>query len=109
MQAWRGQAPDASLIARLDDIRALTRLYYAGVLLSASAAALGRLAESDLSAPTPEEFRRAIGAGEIKPGAPETKHMLGKMYLAAFLTGDTPLTDAAGIEPPAVSLPAADA
>jgi aminoglycoside phosphotransferase (APT) family kinase protein len=90
LQAWLGRAPDAALFVRLNETRALTRLYYAGVLLSASAAALGRLAESDLAAPTLAEFRRAFGGGEIKPGAAETKHMLGKMYLASFLTGEGP-------------------
>jgi hypothetical protein len=34
--------------------------------------------------------RRAIDDGLIKPGAPETKHILGKMYLASFLTGEIP-------------------
>jgi aminoglycoside phosphotransferase (APT) family kinase protein len=90
LRAWLGRPPDASLFARLDDIRALTRLYYASVLLSASAAALGRLADRDLAVPTVQEFRRAIRDGEIEPGAAGTKHILGKMYLASFLTGEAP-------------------
>lgn len=90
LQAWLGREPDASLSARLAPIRALTRLYYAGVLLSASAAASGPLADCDLSAPTVQAFRRAIRDGHIKPGAPQTKHILGKMYLASFLTGAAP-------------------
>ena len=87
LRAWLGRAPDAALDARLALIRALTRLYYAGVLFSASAAASGALADNDLSAPTLPEFRRAIRDGRLRPGMPETKHTLGKMYLAAFFTG----------------------
>ena len=52
LKAWLGRAPDDALYGRLALIRALTRLYYAGVLLSASAAASGALADNDLSAPT---------------------------------------------------------
>jgi hypothetical protein len=44
----------------------------------------------DLSIPTVQEYRRAFREGRIKPGAPETKHILGKMYLASFLTGAVP-------------------
>ncbi len=39
LQAWFGRAPDDAFRARLALTRALTRLYYAGVLLSASATA----------------------------------------------------------------------
>jgi hypothetical protein len=39
LQAWLGRTPDQPLGARLELVRAFTRLYYAGVLLSASAAA----------------------------------------------------------------------
>jgi aminoglycoside phosphotransferase (APT) family kinase protein len=90
LKAWLGKAPDDALYARLAPIRALTRLYYAGVLLSASAAASGALADKDLSAPTPQEFRHAISQGLLKPGTPEVKHILGKMYLASFFAGIAP-------------------
>jgi len=90
LRAWLGRAPDEALYARLALIRALTRLYYAGVLLSASLAASGALADNDLSAPTLPELRRAIRDGQLKPGMSETKHILGKMYLTAFLTGVAP-------------------
>ena len=75
---------------RLAKVRALTRLYYAGVLLSASAAVSGPLADRDLSTPTVEAFRRAVHDGQIDPGSPKAKHILGKMYLASFMTGDVP-------------------
>ena len=88
LRAWLGRAPEDTLHARLAPIRALTRLYYAGVLLSASAAASsGAMADGDLSVPTLPEFRRAIREGRLEPGAPETKHILGKMFLASFFTG----------------------
>jgi len=90
LKAWLGRAADDALYARLAPMRALTRLYYAGVLLSASAAASGALADNDLSAPALPEFRRAIRDGQLKPGTPEVKHILGKMYLASFFTGVTP-------------------
>lgn len=32
-------------------------------------------------------FREAIQSGRLKAGAPETKHVLGKMFLASFLSG----------------------
>ena len=90
LEVWLSRAPDDALLARLDLIRSLTRLYYAGVLLSASAAASGALADRHVSAPAFFEFRRTIREGRLKPGAPETKHILGKMYLVSFLTGVRP-------------------
>ncbi len=96
LQAWLGRAPDEALFARLGLVRALTRLYYAGVLLSASAAASWVTGDMDLSAPSAAEFQQAIRAGRLKPGTPETRHILGKMFLASFLTGAaTPGFDAA--------------
>jgi aminoglycoside phosphotransferase (APT) family kinase protein len=90
LQAWLGRAPDEALRERLDLIRALTRLYYAGVLFSASAVASWVKDDIDLSAATVAEFRQAIGSGRLKPGMPETKHILGKMFLASFFSGVTP-------------------
>jgi hypothetical protein len=46
--------------------------------------------DNDLSAPTVSEFELAARDGRVKPGAPETKHTLGKMFLASFLSGVTP-------------------
>jgi hypothetical protein len=90
LTGWLGHAPDDAIYDRLAPVRALTRLYYAGVLLSASFAASGALADRDLSAPTLPEFRRAIRDWRLEPGTPQTKHILGKMYLASFLTGAAP-------------------
>ena len=91
LRAWLGHdKPNVSFANRLAKVRALTRLYYAGVFLSASAAVSGPLGDRDLSAPTVEAFRRAISDGTIIPGSPEAKHILGKMYLASFMTGEVP-------------------
>ena len=96
LEAWLGHAPDEALRARLAVTRALTRLYYAGVVLSASAAAAWITGDSDLAAPTPAELHQAVRAGRLKPGAPQTKHVLGKMLLASFMSGvATPGFDAA--------------
>jgi hypothetical protein len=90
LRAWLGRAPDEAVRARLELIHALTRLYYAGVLLSASAAASWLTDDTDFSVPTLQQFRLAIHEGRLKPGAPTTKHVLGKMFLASFLLGVAP-------------------
>ena len=97
LQAWLGRAPDEMLRDRLNPVRALTRLYYAGVLLSASAAASWTSADTDLTAPSVAEFRQAIRHRRLRPGTPETKHVLGKMYLASFLSGSIPPGFAAAV------------
>jgi hypothetical protein len=74
----------------------LTRLYYAGVLFSASALANRPEPDTDISALTHEEFTRAIRSGQLKPDTAETSHALGKMYLASFLSGARP----PGLPPP---------
>jgi aminoglycoside phosphotransferase (APT) family kinase protein len=96
LRAWLGRRPDEDLRVRLEAVRALTRLYYAGVVLSASAAASWISDDTDLSAPTIAEFQQAIRVGRLKPGTPETKHIMGRMFLTSFLIGgETPWLDAA--------------
>jgi len=90
LRAWLGPKSRVSFSDRLIKVRALTRLYYAGVFLSASADASGPLADCDLSAPTLAMFQRSSRNGEITPGSPVAKHILGKMYLASFMSGDNP-------------------
>jgi hypothetical protein len=90
MLAWLGAAPDHPLRERLALARSLTRLFYAGVLFSASAAAGQATSDIDLRAPSAVEFERAVRAGRLKPETAETSHVLGKMFLASFLTGDKP-------------------
>jgi aminoglycoside phosphotransferase (APT) family kinase protein len=90
LEAWFSSAPDETLRARLATVRALTHLFYAGVMLSASAAASWVTDNTDLSALTPQQFRLAIDEGRLKRGAPETQHILGKMFLASFLSDVAP-------------------
>jgi hypothetical protein len=89
LRTWLGRAPDDALRSRLDVIRALTRLYYAGVFLSASAASRAG-PDTDLSVPTFSEFQDAIREKRLKAGTPDTKHILGKMFLASFFSGIEP-------------------
>ncbi len=90
LEAWSGGAPDDTVSARLAQVRALTRLYYAGVFLSASASANGPLADGNVSTPSVAAFQSAVRDGRLQPGAAATRHILGKMYLAAFFTGAAP-------------------
>jgi aminoglycoside phosphotransferase (APT) family kinase protein len=90
LAASLGRAPDRRLRERLALVRSLTRLFYAGVLFSASACAPRTRPDTDLAAPTATEFERAIRDGRLKPETPETSHVLGKMYLASFLSAAPP-------------------
>jgi hypothetical protein len=87
VQAWQGRALDEAQCHRLSYIRALTRLYYAGVLLSASTTMPRDAPDDDLSVPVLADFAAALRDGTIKPRTPESIHTAGKMYLAAFLGG----------------------
>jgi predicted Ser/Thr protein kinase len=88
--AWLGDEPDRSLRDRLEQVRALTRLYYAGVLFSASALAPRDKPDDNLSAPSSAQFERAIRERRLVAGTAETSHILGKMFLASFLSGSVP-------------------
>lgn len=88
--AWLGHEPDHLLRDRLALVRALTRLFYAGVLFSGSALSPRVRPDPDLSAPTSDEFERAIRDGRLLAETPETTHVLGKMFLSSFLSGAVP-------------------
>jgi aminoglycoside phosphotransferase (APT) family kinase protein len=87
VEAWFGGEPGRVLRARLVLMRQLTRLYYAGLLLSIAASRPREMCETDLRAPTPDEFRAAVARGEHSATSPATLLVLGKMSLAAFLAG----------------------
>jgi hypothetical protein len=87
LEAWMGHAPNPALRARFMLMRVLTRLYYAGLMLSISSAEPRSAPDTDLTAPTPEEFHAEVAAGRVKAGAPETMYTLGKMLLSGFLAG----------------------
>lgn len=77
LRAWLGSSPDEAIRTPLTTARALTRLYFAGFFLSASAAAGWRTTpDADLSIPTSD--------GD---SLPERMHRKGKMYLDGFLSG----------------------
>lgn len=73
LRAWLGRAPDEAMSVRLEQARALSRLYYAGVLLSASATKPRATPEDDLAVPD---------------GARLTTQARGKLYLRGFLAGE---------------------
>jgi hypothetical protein len=88
--AWLGHEPDHLLRNRLALVRALTRLFYTGVLFSASALSPRARPDPSLAAPTSEEFEQAIRDGRLLAGTPETTHVLGKMFLTSFFSGAVP-------------------
>lgn len=90
LSACLGRTPAADDGARLAIVRALTRLYFAGVFLSASAVTWKAGPDDDLAVPTLAQFQQAARDGTLTPGAPRTKHVLGKMYLASFMSGTAP-------------------
>jgi Ser/Thr protein kinase RdoA (MazF antagonist) len=96
LKAWLDGERDEKVSAGLAAAQALTRLYYAGVLFSASAASNRLESDKDIAALTVDEFTRAIRSGWLKPDTFETSHALGKMYLASFLSGVRP----PGLPPP---------
>ena len=87
LSAWLGASPDRAIRARLQLMRQLTRLYYAGLILSMFAGAPRSAPDADLTAPSPDSFRAAIAEGRIAAGSPEMMYTLGKMSLARFLAG----------------------
>ncbi len=87
LQVWHGGPPDDALRARLSLARAFTRLYYAGVFFSASATIPRADPDASLTAPALADFEQALRAGRLKPRNACTWHVIGKMFLASFLTG----------------------
>jgi len=83
LTAFLARESDAETRARLDLVRPMTRLYYASFLLAASGAA----PEPDVGPPRPEAFLAAVRDGTLRPGAPDTFRVLGKIFLNGFLTG----------------------
>jgi aminoglycoside phosphotransferase (APT) family kinase protein len=87
--AWLARTPDEAFYSRLSTVRALTRLYYAGVFLSSSAASQsGDSPDANLSVPTLETFNQRVRNEAFRLSRRQMMHTLGKMYLASFLSGD---------------------
>jgi aminoglycoside phosphotransferase (APT) family kinase protein len=82
-RAWLGRAPLADEVERLEAVRRLTRLYYAGLLIGFGGPPDLRIA--DLSAPSRAEAEAQVARGELTEVTPESLVIAGKMCLAAFL------------------------
>ena len=83
LRTWLRARLSPEQVTRFQAIKALTRLYYAGLLIGLSGASATLI--TDLVAPTPHEFQASIMRGELSPASAETRVVLGKMCLAAFL------------------------
>jgi hypothetical protein len=82
---WRGAPPDDALRARVAVMRQLTRLYYAGLMLSAHPREVGLPPETSLDAPDVATFQQQVMSGRLRIGSPEMIFTLAKMNLAGFL------------------------
>ncbi|HEX7069683.1 MAG TPA: phosphotransferase [Rhodothermales bacterium] len=87
LASWRGRAPDEFLRSRLQVMRVLTRLYYAGLVLSPFALNSPASADQDVTPLTPEQLTASVAKGELRVGTPEFMYVFGKMLLGGFLTG----------------------
>ncbi|HEY3800636.1 MAG TPA: phosphotransferase [Caulobacteraceae bacterium] len=81
--AWRPAA--AGQAARLMLMRQFVRLYYACLIFVRFAFAPPATPDTDLAAPSVDEFRAMVTDGRLAMGSPELVFTLGKMHLAAFL------------------------
>ena len=81
LHAWLGRPPISAETRRLEQVRLLTRLYYAGLLVAAGGPAGAPIA--DLTAPSPAEIAAMAGRSR---GIPTPDILLGmaKMLLAEF-------------------------
>jgi aminoglycoside phosphotransferase (APT) family kinase protein len=87
LRAWLGRTPGRLLRARVALMRQLTRLYYAGIILVASArAAQGAAPDPSLAAPTQAEFAIAMREGRLT-ATRDVLYTIAKMCLAGFLAG----------------------
>jgi hypothetical protein len=84
---WLDAPPDDMLRARVAVLRQLTRLYYAGLILSARPRDPGLPPENTLDAPDVETFQRDVTSGKLRIGSPDLLFTLAKMNLAGFLVG----------------------
>jgi hypothetical protein len=87
LTGWRGAPPDDALRARVAVMRQLTRLYYAGLMLSAHPRAAGVPPDTSLDAPDIATFQQEVMSGRLRIGSPDLIFTLAKMNLAGFLAG----------------------
>jgi hypothetical protein len=88
LRSWLGREPDRMLLARLGLMRLLVRLFYGcAASLNAANASGVVLPQTDLSAPTAEQFRDDVAQGRLTAGSAAGQRIVGKMALAGFLAG----------------------
>jgi Ser/Thr protein kinase RdoA (MazF antagonist) len=85
--AWRRRTPDDFIRARLHVMRVLTRLYYAGLILSPFAMNPPAEPDGDLTHLTPRQLAAEVGKGRLTVGTAEFMYAFGKMLLGGFLAG----------------------
>jgi hypothetical protein len=83
LTTWRGHPASVDEAQRLEDVRRLTRLYYAGLLIGFGAPREAPI--DDLTAPTREEAEERQRRGELAEVTPDTLLLAGKMCLNAFV------------------------
>ena len=84
LTAWSGRSLDSHVRARLQLVRSLTRLYYAGVLLSSSAASSWISGDTDLAVPTAADFEQDIRAGRIMRVRPRPSTSSARCFSRPF-------------------------
>jgi hypothetical protein len=80
-------APDPAVLARLDLVRLLTRLFYGCVVLDSLGGRRFPKVARWKSVLTSAGFRRAIQAGRLTSGSPEVAYAFARMSFATFLRG----------------------
>jgi aminoglycoside phosphotransferase (APT) family kinase protein len=80
-----GRTPQAGDRARFTLMRQMSRLLYAGFMLSIAAARPLAEVEEDLTAPSLPEVFSSIAQGRLAVGAPDTMLVFGKAFLKEFL------------------------
>ncbi len=96
LEGWLGRSPDDDIMHRLTLMRDLHRLFSGCLLLIEFIGT--RDPEPELTALTPDEFRAAIGRGELR-GTPELLLVLGKMHLAGFTAATDPPPIPTSVQP----------
>jgi hypothetical protein len=80
-----GRTPETGDRARFALMRQMTRLFYAGLMLSIAGTRPNSRVEEDLAAPTLPQVFAAIAQGELAGGVADTLLVFGKAFLNEFL------------------------
>ena len=81
---WGGEPDTPALRARLALVRALTHLYYAGLIFAVGALP-GAPREISTDAPSMDAFQSDLMAGRLSMGTPSGWRTFGRISLANFL------------------------